>query len=268
MLTDCFSPSTNLKTFSGLLVVGCLIGEYSLAPKNFDLTMETVLWSINVASPIMAVTVPLFTYQALASCMSTACRVYSKTSSQFKGLPLHLFTFMILAPYATIVYLWGWFFDVFPFWTLAYLTVYNYTYIPVTAAEVVVSCLCFVAEKAFTEIRCRLGPLKHQQLTPRNYTSLKELIETYLEVADLTSKIDNGLSLQLLNIFLSFALRVIVYAAYFIRFSKEKEGHSNDLIVLVVHGIYQTIRLLFLCYRCEKVKEEVSDICQGKPGFY
>lgn len=257
--TDCFSPSPNFRTVNMLHIVACLLIGYHLAPKVLDLKMDTVLWSINFVSPLTAVLVPLFTFQELASCMSSACKINSQTSAQFRSLPLHLFLFMITVPYFTIAYMFVFFLNVFPFWMLVRFTLYNYTYVLVAVVEGNASCLCFVAERAFSEIRYRMTPLKHKRLTAETFASLKGLLEKYLEVANLVSKIDKTFSVQFLNIFLSFALRAIVYAAYFIYYSKDKAALTNQLIVLVIHGAYQIIRLVFLCYRYEKIKEEVSD---------
>lgn len=253
LLADCFSPSTNFKTVTVFQIIFCLFIGYQMAPKNVDVTLETVLWSVNLASSLGAVVVPFFTGQALASCLSSAFRIHSQSPGQYKRLPLHLFLFMITAPYVTIIYLWTFFYNHLSFRTLISATLYNYTYVVLTAVEIIVSCLCFVAERGFSDIRRRLGPLKQEHLTTKTFNLLKRLLEKHIEIANFISNIDNSFSVHFLNIYLSFALRLIVYAAHFL-----KVKDSKELTVLAVHGIYQIIRLLFFCYRCEKMKEEVS----------
>lgn len=256
MLIDCFSPSTNFRTVTVLQILAYLLIGYKLAPQDFNVTLDVFLWSINLTSPLTALLVPLITCQELASCMSLACRIHSQTPSQYRRLPLHLFLFMITIPYCTIVHHWVYFFKVMPYDKLFFLTLYDYTYTVVAIVEINFCCFCFIGERNLSHIRNRLIHLKQQHLTVKNFNSLKGILNQYLEIAQFISNVNDTFSIHFFNIFCSFAFRLTAYAAYFIQLSKT--DHITQLIVLAIHEVYQISRLIFFCYRCEKLKEKVS----------
>lgn len=256
LFSDCFSPCANFKTVAvlNLLALGTI--EAYIMPASLHLSLDTLLWLINAASPLATVLCSLLLAPRLASSTTTAAIIHADSPPRFRPLPLRLFLFMALVPYLPIVYSIVIFVGNQMWAMLFYSCLYNWTYVPVSQVEAQVSCKFYVAERAFADIRRQLVALEKQTASLKAYSALKELFEKYLEVAKFCSEMNRGYSIHFLNMYVSFALRMIVYAAYYVQFSKV---YSFDkLLVVAVYAAYQVTRLLFLCHRCEKLKEEVS----------
>lgn len=209
---------------------------------------------MNWSSAIFILSSSFFSYQSLSDCFARACKIYNFSAKYSISLPLKLFLFMTFYLFAPFVYLCI-YIPLFPFAGLINFFIFNYPYIFTGIILVLISTFCIIAQKSYTNINRDLKQHVSKIMKQKVFLHFTDQLEQYLEVAKFVTNFAKYFSPFFLIIFLSVLFRLIAYTLMVVEL--RRVGHFHDFLACAVHTFYFIIWLLFLCYRCHRVQQEV-----------
>lgn len=195
--------------------------------------------------------------EALANCLNSAFHVYSMPHQKFKPFSVSRFITMLTLPFLTVFYLiQPVYLRTFKFFIM--LTSVNYLYAYVSAVEVIISLLCWIAKRSFIFINKSLFINYYDEFNVLSFISVKGLLEKHFLVTKFAKEISQHFGLHFLNSYLFFATKAILF------FPRVKSlvgagANIDSYLIFSVNFSYLIVRMVFLCYNCEKLYEEMGE---------
>lgn len=244
-----------------LLLVLC--GYHANIDWHNLLTLYAIFWIQNISSALISILLTLFRLSSLLDHLPTACSVYYMYSHNTKSFSFFII-YLVVKPFVPLFY------QLFlvPFLdynTNMYLLRVNYVAVPPAAFEVVISSICFIATNAYVEINQKLKTYQKSTFDSKSLILLKQHLENYIFVSKFLRSFSALFDAHFLNMFMGFILRTIVFVVFSV--TSFKVGKYFDVKVYSFTSCYIVFGVFFVCYCCQKVKEEVR-ICLKNQGSH
>lgn len=191
----------------------------------------------------------------LASCFNSAYQVYLIPHQKFTPISVPRSITMITLPFIALLYLVQLFSLKYLMYFLILFSV-NYLYAYVTAVEVVISLLCWIAKRSFTFINKCLLDLYSAEFDVLSFISVKHLLEKHFLVSKFVRETSQYFGLHFLNTFIFFFTKTILF---FPRFKTLNETYVLTYVMFYMNLSYMVVRMLLLCYNCERLYVEMGE---------
>lgn len=252
--SDCFNVSRwGLLISVAHILLLVLCGYHVNIDWHNLLTLHAIFWIQNIGSALISCLLTLFQLSSLSDKLSTACSVYylySHNTNSFSFFQI----FLLVKPFVPLFYQLFWLpflgYDV----NMYFLRV-NYVASQPAAVEVVISSLCFIATNAYVDINQQLKTYQKSKFDSKSLDLLKQHLENYMFVSKFLRSFSAHFSAHFLNMFMGFILRTIVFVVFSV--TSFKAGKYADIKVYAFTSCYIVFGVFFVCYCCQKVKEEV-----------
>lgn len=224
------------------------------------LKLHSIFWIQNIGSALISCILTLFQLSSLSDQLSTAYLVYYLYSNNTKSISF-LQIFLLVKPFIPMFYqiLWLPFLD---YDIVMYFLRVNYVASQPAALEVVISSLCSIATNAYVDINQQLKAYQKSKFDSKSVVLLKQHLENCIFVSKFLRSFSAHFSGHLLNMFMGFILRTIVFVVFSV--TSVKAGQYADIKVYAFTSGYIVFGVFFVCYCCQKVKEEVR-VCLKIP---
>lgn len=190
----------------------------------------------------------------LPECASLACKVYFVAPIGFKPFSVTLFVLMVLVPFATVFLLVVYVSNFGNLYYFLVIVLSNYLYASLAGIEVLVSLSCWISRRAITFINTGLDVKKNEDFNIGMFSNMLISLDHYILVARFLKSVSRLYGPYFLNSFVACTAKLLIFLVYI-----KIQTHVSSVVLFLAHAVYMSVRILLLCYNCEKIQEAMID---------